>query len=67
MGTAAALAAGSIAFRDVDRGYASLLLERARMLYAFGEKCPGDYIVNGRHAVFLFLLSSCAMWWLARV
>lgn len=51
MNTAAALAAGSIAFRDVDHGYASLLLERAKMLYDFGERCPGDYIVDGASIV----------------
>ena len=47
MNTAAALAAGSIVFRDADPPYAKRLLEHAQQLYSFGERCPGDYIVNG--------------------
>lgn len=67
MNTAAALAAGSIAFRDVDHGYASLLLERAKMLYDFGERCPGDYIVDGTSlCCFSEWADDCVHTWLEK-
>ena len=36
--TAAALAASSVIFRDVDRNYADLLVRHARELYEFADK-----------------------------
>lgn len=51
MNTAAALAAGSIAFQDADPGFAHRMLEHAEQLYSFGERCPGDYIKDGECVV----------------
>jgi len=48
MDTAAALAAGSIAFKDNDANYAKTLLMHARQLFDFGIRCPGDYVCIGR-------------------
>jgi hypothetical protein len=47
MEVAAALAAGYLLFRESDAAYAAKLLQHARQLQAFGEECPGDYIVKG--------------------
>ena len=44
----AAFAAGYLAFKNINPDYASELLTHARQLYDFGERCPGDYIVDGR-------------------
>src|SRR5690606_5362250 len=41
-GTAAALAAASVVFRDTDPAYADELVTRAAALYRFGEAFPGN-------------------------
>lgn len=43
MGTAAAMAASSIVFRDTDPTYADKLLENAKQLYEFGDKYRGVF------------------------
>ena len=48
MNTASAMAAGSIAFKQVDPAYSDKLLQHAIDLFAFAEACPGDYIVKGK-------------------
>ncbi|CAN6344886.1 unnamed protein product [Urochloa humidicola] len=41
--TAAAMAAASLVFRSTYPGYANLLLEHAKQLFAFGDKYRGKY------------------------
>ena len=41
--TAAALAAGSMAFRDTDSAYADTLLDHARRLFMFADTYQGMY------------------------
>ena len=41
--TAAAMAAGSIVFRDEDRDYADLLLNHSKALYHFADQYRGKY------------------------
>ena len=41
--TAAALAAGSMAFRDTDSAYADTLLDHARRLFTFADTYQGLY------------------------
>ena len=41
--TAAALAAGSMAFRDTDSAYADTLLDHARQLFTFADTYQGLY------------------------
>jgi endoglucanase len=43
MGTAAAMAASSIVFRDTDPDYADKLLTHAKQLYEFGDKYRGVF------------------------
>ncbi|GFS26736.1 endoglucanase [Elysia marginata] len=42
-GTAAAMAAGSVAYKDKDRAYANLLLKRAKSLYSFAKRYRGVF------------------------
>lgn len=44
--TAAALAAASIVFSSVDRGYSSRCLTHAKQLYDFAKKHQGKYQVR---------------------
>ena len=46
--TASAMAAGYLAFKDVDSAYADELLLHAKQLYDFGKRCPGSYIKDGK-------------------
>ena len=62
MNTAAALAAGSIAFREADPAFAHSLLEHAEQLYSFGERCPGDYIKGGAFGGWLAMGVLCVFW-----
>lgn len=48
MNAASALAAGSIAFKTCDPSYSAMLLRHAEGLFAFAERCPGDWIKDGR-------------------
>ena len=47
MNAASALAAGSIAFKASDPAYSATLLKHAEELFAFAERCPGDWIKDG--------------------
>ena len=49
--TAAALAAGSLVFRDADQGYAARLLARAAEVFAFADAHRGAYSGSLRAAV----------------
>jgi hypothetical protein len=46
--TAAALAAGSIVFRDADPGYSRLLLDRAAQVFEFADRHRGAYSSSSR-------------------
>lgn len=44
---AAALAAGSAVFAEVDAAYAQTLLKHARQLYDFADRCRGNFVSDG--------------------
>lgn len=46
--TAAAMAAGYLAFKDHDPAYADELLLHAKQLYDFGKRCQGNYVEDGK-------------------
>ncbi len=44
---AAALAAGALVFSEADPQYAATLLQHARQLYDFADRCRGNFVTDG--------------------